>query len=91
MEMVFACRENGKVNIRYDVEREIHVSRERGPYESFAICAFCGEREVARFSDVSTSRESLASLAERCNRGELSLVHFPDIVEDFLLESITET
>ena len=88
METSFACEEKENTNIRYGVEREIHVSREIGPYESFAICAFCGEREVARCSNVTTDRERLLHFAERCTRGELSLIHFSDAVEDFVNEAV---
>ncbi len=35
--------------------------------------------------DISTSRQRVDTLAERCTRAQLSPLHFRDVVDDFLL------
>lgn len=41
---------------------------------------------VASAHDVTSDRDRIECLAEKCNRGNLALCHFDDIIEDFLSE-----
>ena len=41
---------------------------------------------VASAHDITHDRYRAAQLADKCNRGNLSLCHFDDVIEDFLVE-----
>ena len=41
---------------------------------------------VASAHDVTNDRDCAEQLANKCNRGNLSLCHFDDVIEDFLAE-----
>ena len=42
---------------------------------------------VASARDISADKQVVELLAEKCNRMEVSLVHFFDVIEDFMGES----
>ena len=62
------------------------ASEQLGSYTSFGMEAACGEEVIRRQTDISLNREAVESLVSKCNRGELSVVHFYDVIEDFLAE-----
>ena len=41
---------------------------------------------IRSVADLTTDRERVSSLVDRCNRLALSLIHLDDIIEDFLAE-----
>ena len=41
---------------------------------------------VASAHDITPDRYRAEQLADKCNRGNLSLCHFDDVIEDFLAE-----
>ncbi|MCD8006309.1 MAG: DUF6514 family protein [Oscillospiraceae bacterium] len=52
---------------------------------SYSIIALDSDgRNVAEVDDISVNREEVTGLAETMNRNSLSLVHFKDVIEDFL-------
>ena len=63
---------------------ESRENGEEGPYMSYGIRAVCGEETLASIEDISTDPQALAGLVDRMNSGNLSPVHFRDVIEDFL-------
>lgn len=45
---------------------------------------------IERINDVSSNKESIEALVEKCNRLELSAIHFKDVVSDFILSENEE-
>ena len=43
-----------------------------------------GNLEVCSVKDISSDREAVLQLAERCQRAQLSFMHLMDVIEDFL-------
>ena len=58
---------------------------------SYGIAAYsCAEEDgtatiVASAHDITPNKENITKLVDDCNRLKLSVVHLPDVVEDFLL------
>lgn len=44
-----------------------------------------GGRKIAEIDDVSADKDAVAELIEIMNRSCLSLVHFKDVIDDFLV------
>ena len=57
---------------------------------SYGIAAVCEEdgqdTVIQSFVGVADERNAVADFVEKCNKFSLSLLHFPDAVEDFLAE-----
>ena len=59
---------------------------------AFGIVAYADAEEdgtatvVASAHDITDDRTRAEQLAEKCNRGNLALCHFDDVIEDFLSE-----
>ena len=71
----------------YCVRKNIVQDEEKKPYTFYGIEAFGSGGEIlSSYSDVFFDRQRAELFAELCNAGGLSLVHFPDAVEDALLE-----
>ena len=76
-------------NITYGVSKEIYsyngVTREAYGLVAFAEVEIDGTATiVASAIDLSCNEIKLQELANKCNEINLELVHFNDIVEDFL-------
>lgn len=75
--------------ITYGVVKETYLLGEN-EREAYGLVAYADAEEdgtatiVALASDLTDRRELVEALAVRCNRGNLSLIHFDDVVEDFL-------
>ncbi len=52
---------------------------------TYGIIAVDSEEIIAEIDDVTANRKALTELAELMNRDRLSLLHFKDAVEDFLV------
>jgi hypothetical protein len=72
-------------NIKYTVV-EGFASAETNFAITYGIAAYdlSSDRVIARIDDITCDKARLEHLVELCNRGELSLVHLYDVVEDFL-------
>lgn len=53
---------------------------------TYEIVAVDSEEIIAEISDISADKEAVAELAELMNRYQLSLIHFKDVIEDFLIK-----
>ena len=59
---------------------------------SYGIVAYADSEKngtasiVASVNDITDDKDKLSAFADACNRCELSLVHLPDVVEDFLAD-----
>ncbi len=76
-------------NITYGVSKEIYsyngVTREAYGLVAFADVEIDGTATiVASANDLSCDEIRLQNLADKCNEGKLELVHFNDIVEEFI-------
>lgn len=83
-------------NITYGVSKEIYsykgISREAYGLVAYADAELDGTATiVASVNDLSCDEIKLQELANKCNEGKLELVHFNDIVEDFLAGDRNET
>ena len=83
-------------NITYGVSKEIYsyngITREAYGLVVFADAEIDGTATiVASANDLSCDEILLQNLADKCNEGNLELVHFNDIVEDFLAGDIDTT
>ncbi|NLU23852.1 MAG: hypothetical protein GXW99_03845 [Clostridiales bacterium] len=70
----------------YLVFSENAVSQEGLAYTAYGIEARDEQGILCRLRDIAPRREPLFFLAERMNRGGMSLLHFKEVVMDFLLE-----
>ena len=71
----------------YCVRKNIVQDEERKTHTVYGIAAIgAGGEILSSFSDVFFDRQRAERFAGLCNAGGLSLVHFPDAVEDALLE-----
>jgi len=83
-------------NITYGVSKEIYsykgISREAYGLVAYADAELDGTATiVASANDLSCDEIKLQELANKCNKEKLLLVHFNDIVEDFLAGDRNET
>ena len=83
-------------NITYGVSKEIYtykgVTREAYGLVAYANAEHDGTSTiVASANDLSCNEIKLQELANKCNEEKLLLVHFNDILEDFLAGDIDTT
>ena len=69
----------------YTVIAEALYSEDIGDYISYGISVHTEGGEIERISDISDEQELVKGLAELCNREGLDVIHFKDVVEDFLI------
>lgn len=80
--------------ITYGVVKEIYYYKEEAR-EAYGLVVYSDAEEdgtatiIASAHDLTDERERMEELAERCNEDEVELLHFDDIVEDFLVECYT--
>ena len=79
------------MSITYGVVKESYildgVSRKAYGLVAYADAELDGTATiVASARDLTENRERIEAFARRCNEGKISLVHFDDVVEDFLSE-----
>lgn len=75
------------MTVTYEVTEEVYCSEDRNR-TSWGIAA-CTEENGTEFlsaviHDITSGKQALAGLVEKCNRQQLSLIHLNDVVEDFL-------
>ena len=72
----------------YQVVEERFYDADIGKYISFGLIVLYttyGEyREIMKVSDISTDRERVELLADRCRRYQLHPIHLMDVIEDFI-------
>ena len=68
----------------YSVICESLISEEGIEYTTYGILTSVGGEDIV-ISDITTDREALEDLVNRCNLGELDVIHLYDVVEDFLV------
>lgn len=71
----------------YKPVSEILYHTDLGAYHSFGIEILQGEKRILFVADISTDRESVVKLAEICSQFQPSIIHFYDIVDDFLIRT----
>lgn len=58
---------------------------EVGTHTGYGIAVVdCRANTISAAPDLSTNESEVAELVSKCNERELSLLHFMDVVEDFL-------
>ena len=79
------------MNITYAVTEEKYTLGNESR-TSYGIVAYANAEQngtatvVTSIHDVTSDEQSLRRLVDDCNSLELSIVHLPDVVEDFLLD-----
>ena len=77
--------------ITYGIVAETHLLR-KDSRSTYGIVAYVDADTdgtatiVASARDITNDRCRAEQLADKCNRGNLSLCHFNDVIEDFLAE-----
>ena len=77
------------MNVTYAVTEEKYALGEE-KRTSYGIVAYANAEQdgtatiVASVRDITSDKQRLIKLVDNCNRLELSTVHLPDVVEDFL-------
>ncbi|MBE6901237.1 MAG: hypothetical protein E7478_02065 [Ruminococcaceae bacterium] len=67
----------------YSVIEQKCRTEELGEYITYGIQAVCcGESQL--ISDITTDKAQAESMAECFNKNRLSLIHFPEVVEDMM-------
>lgn len=69
--------------VHYRVKKQHRRTDEIGAYCTYGLEPQCGRTSTC-IDDVSTTESWARRICECCNRGELSLIHFREVVEDFL-------
>ena len=81
-------------SITYGVVKEIYYYGQEAR-EAYGLVVYSDAEEdgtatiIASAHDLTDERDRVENLAERCNAEEVELIHFDDIVEDFLVECYT--
>lgn len=79
--------------VTYQLLQETLWSPECGSYTSYAICAYelQNGKSVLRacISDVFLNKQEAEAFVHLCNRLHLSLIHFPEAIEDALAGAFT--
>mgnify|MGYP003363718656 CR=1 FL=1 len=72
--------------IRYQIVRQEFDSPELGRYTSYGIAAVTmpAQIQLAFVADVSTSKDFVAELADRCTKGQLDPTQLMDVILDSL-------
>ena len=70
----------------YEVIREELHSDELGDYVTYGIQMSAENNVLKMISDVSTNREYVKELVQRCNSEQLDPIHIDDVVSDFIQE-----
>ncbi len=65
----------------------IAVSETDAKEGSVGIAAYEGAHLIEQIRDITTNRAEAEQLAKKLNQMEVSLLHFRDVVEDFVAES----
>ena len=72
----------------YQVVKEKLYNQDIGRYISYGITIYdytnCNYHKLKTISDISTNEELVTKLAAMCTRGQLSPIHFMDVIEDFI-------
>ena len=77
------------INVTYAVTEERYALRNESR-TSYGIVAYANAEQdgtatiVASVHDITSDKQHLTKLVDDCNRLELSPMHLPDVVEDFL-------
>lgn len=76
--------------IRYVEFEETLWSEEVGFYIGYGIKVVENGKEMLKISDVSTDKDAVKALAEKCNKGCLDPIHLFDVIEDYLADPYDE-
>ena len=72
----------------YSVKQQVRFLEDYGEYHTYGIMAIQqapeGRHYKTEICDIATDLAAVQNLADRFNRGELSVIHFRDAVEDWL-------
>ncbi len=60
------------------------TERDRNSRLWYGVAAVLGGRVEQRYDGLTTDLRSVSGLVERLNREQASLVHFADVIEDYL-------
>lgn len=73
------------MTVTYEVEEEVYGLGNCSRI-SWGITAYtdADKNQIAVIHDITSDRQALEELVEKCNRKHLSPIHLNDIVEDFL-------
>lgn len=76
---------------QYALIKEQKISADNCGYQAYGIAAFAVHenysQEIMHISDISTDKERLSLLIEKCNRLKVSPIHLKEIIEDFILSA----
>ena len=79
------------MNVTYAIAEEKYALGEE-KRTSYGIIVYANAAQdgtatiVASVRDITSDKKRLKKLVDDCNRLELSIIHLPDVVEDFLLD-----
>ena len=79
------------MNITYGMIEE-HYSLGNDMRISYGVAAYTDVSQegtasiLASFHDITSDRLRIASLINNCNRLKISIIHFEDVIEDFLVD-----
>lgn len=79
--------------VNYKLVEEPTPSNHAGtsPQTTYGIAAYsASEKDAARIviRDITTDKQKLETFIRICNQLDLSLIHFNEVIEDFLVEGI---
>lgn len=70
----------------YKVICETLSSEIIGHYETFGVAVFdSADNQVMKISDVSTDRDKVLDIVQKCNDGKLDAIHLLNVIEDSLV------
>ncbi len=69
----------------YRVIRSRMTNDDLAEYVTYGIQLSRNGCILSEINDISTDFQAVCALADQCTRLELSPVHFPDVIEDFIL------
>ena len=69
----------------YSIIKSRMSSEDLVMYITYGIRASQDGKILAEIKDISPDFKAVQALADKCNRYQVSLLHFQDVVEDFIL------
>ncbi len=78
------------LSVCYQIMKELYQDEDHS-YITYGIAVYAISKQTKEATplsvihDITTDEQRLLSLIEQCNALELSLIHLPNVIEDFLL------